>query len=328
MKPAVAAQALHEELDTTHAAMVAHELRPSYNGITPEGTLLRVIPEQIPRVQKGPGFYQSENVQRIPTRSSATTYQGQMTPIPELAAVQLRHSMYPHRNTRVMALRPTTLGLFSVSALTSGSVLLRNATRKRKPRVSEPISEDREICSVVSINIPFCVSEREAMMGKLQQLEANANLLNPDGMACAAREAAKILLGEEGLLEDSRKFAPKVDVFLAENMKCAEKRFAGHVEIESHRGDRIQNCSQDAPMSARKYGVATIVVATTEGVDLACYNEEATIICRLRGALDRISRLRGGQVAGLELQWIPGGCGERSLTRAQLCEAFPGLKVV
>ncbi|CAN8062974.1 unnamed protein product [Agarophyton chilense] len=327
MKPPTPVQAMDHEGGTIHSVLLVQDRRTGRSEASVERTL-RVIPQSMPKVQTRHAFYPSDSVQSHQSRSNVANFQGQMNTIQEWAAVRVRPSIYPQRTTRALTMRPAALGLVSVSALTSGSVFLRNATRKRKPRVSEPIREDQEICSVVSIHIPFCVSERENMMGKLQELENNVNLMTPDGMACAARKAAKILLGEGRLLEDSRKFAPKVDVYLAEDMKCAEKRFAGHVEIEAHRIDRIRKCNQRVPPNSRKYGVATIVVATTEGVDLACYDEKATIICRLRGALDRISRLRAGQVAGLELQWFPEDCRERSLTRAQLCEAFPGLKVV
>ncbi|PXF48693.1 hypothetical protein BWQ96_01545 [Gracilariopsis chorda] len=325
VRPPMPVRAMQYETDTTAPLYISPGLHIEGTDTTHEGTLLRVLPEP----QQERHSLSAPQSPNLSSPSSATNYQGQVNTIPDWAAVGVRRTIYPHRNPRLSSIRPATIGLVSVSAVTSGSVLFRSVTRKRIRNVHKSTLEDQDVCSVVSIHIPFCVPERATMMKKLEELAAIAIILTPEGMAEATRSAANLLLDEARLLEDSRKFAPKVDVFLAENMACAEKRFAGHVEIEAHRIDRVKNCAQkNSTKSSGEYGVVTLVVATTAGVDLACYNEDATIICRLRGALDRISRLQSGQVAGLELQWVPESEEKRSLNRAQLCEVFPGLKVV
>lgn len=325
VRPPMPVRAIQQEADSIAPLYISPGFRMEDRNNAQEGTLLRVIPAPKQERRSLP-IHESPNWS---SPSSATNYQGQVNTLPEWAAVGVRRAIYSPRNPRLSPIRQATIGLVSVSAVTSGSVLFRRASRKRIRYVPNSRLEDQNVCSVVSIHIPFCVPERTAMMKKLDELTMSANILTPKGMAEATRSAANLLLDEARLLEDSRKFAPKVDVFLAENMACAEKRFAGHVEIEAHRVDRVKNCSQKRPgKSSGAYGVVTLVVATTEGVDLACYDEDATTICRLRGALDRISRLQSGQVAGLELQWIPETEGSGSMTRAQLCEVFPGLKVI
>lgn len=195
---------------------------------------------------------------------------------------------------------------------------------------NETVEKPTGLCSVVYVQIPFCVPEREQLLDRLTRLAGTARLMSAEGMAAAARDAAALLL-EGGLLEDSRKFAPYMDVCLADDLMAAERRFSGHVEIESQRIDRLSGKHVEYDVSSHaklgQYGVVTLVIATTMGVDLDCYDERTTVIKRLRTALDAVCRLGGGDVAGMELRWIPESAEARSLTRAQLADAFPYLRV-
>lgn len=151
-------------------------------------------------------------------------------------------------------------------------------------------------------------------------------------MACATRAAAALLLQESGLLEDSSKFAPDMELFLADHIGEAERRFNAHVEIEAARVERMIARKMEVDVSSRaslgEYGVVTLVVATTGRVDLGCYDQERAVVERLRGALDSLGRVKPGAVAGMELMWVPEGSDVRSLTRAQMTETFPTLRVL
>lgn len=202
---------------------------------------------------------------------------------------------------------------------------------ERGGMLAEGSNEECVYCSVVCLQIPFCVPERAKLLKGLAELADGACLANADGMAKAARHAARLLLEESGLLEDSSKFAPYMDVFVAENLHEAERRFSAHVEIETQRIQKLAGKKQvhDVSSTARlgEYGVVTLAIATTEGVDLECYNCDATVIRRLRKALDSVGSLREGEVAGMELMWVPETAETRSLTRAQLATAFPALRI-
>lgn len=170
------------------------------------------------------------------------------------------------------------------------------------------------------------------MLNGLTELADNSCLVNSQGMASAARAAAALLLRESGLLEDSRKFAPDMEVFLAEHIGEAERRFNAHVEIEAARVEKMIARKMEVDVSSRaslgEYGVVTLVVATTGGVDLACYDEDRAVVERMRWALNSLGRVRPGTVAGMELMWVPEGADVRSLTRAQMAETFPTLRVL
>lgn len=198
-------------------------------------------------------------------------------------------------------------------------------------RADGTVEKPTGLCSVVCVQIPFCVPDRERLLAGLTRLADTARLMSAEGMAAAARDAAALLLEEGGLLEDSRKFAPYMDVCLADDLMAAERRFSGHVEIESQRIERLSGKIVEYDVSPQaklgQYGVVTLVIATAVGVDLKCYDERTTVIKRLRTALDAVCRLEGGDVAGMELRWIPENSEARSLTRAQLADAFPCLRV-
>lgn len=294
----------------------------------PQGTLLRLHPaggyEQ--RSQTAHDSFQSTHTA---PPSNTASYPARTTKLPEwVSSGILQKTITPSRAARIVRVRPATLGLVGVGALTSGSVFLRSVKRKssRMDRDDEEV-ERQDVCSVVCVHIPFCVPDRAVLLERLERLASSARIDNADGMAQACREAVAILQTEEGLLEDSRRFAPSIETFLADNIECAEKRFSGHVEIEARSAERIRDLEKDSTDEGQgDYGVITMVVATTEGVDLACYDEEKTMICRLRSALECISRLRGGQIAGLELVWYPSSSKDSPLTRSRLAEIFPCLK--
>lgn len=230
-------------------------------------------------------------------------------------------------------MRPATLGLVGFGAFTSGSVFLRSIAQKKNiPSTLETVDKPSEMCSIVCMHIPFCVPERKQMLDALTELADSACLVTPNGMAAAARDAAAVLLKENRLLEDSTKFAPSMDICTADDLVLGARRFSGHVEIEKHRIDRIsgRHLGYDVSPKAKlgQYGVVTLVIATAVGVNLGCYDDSKALVCRLRSTLDAVCRLRTGEVAGLELRWIPETSDSRSLTRAQLADSFPCLRVV
>lgn len=292
----------------------------------PEGALLRVLP--VPHVDNSP--LPTEEVvphKQRPTSKSAS-YPRRSASMSEWASPTLQRTLSSSRATRISRLRPTTLGLVGVSAFTSGSVFLRSM-RKAQYKEGDDLDNARDVCSVVSLQIPFCVSEREQLLKGLEKLATTAKIDNPEGMADASREAAAMILKEEGLLEDSQNFAPNIVVSLAENLDSAEKRFSGHVSIEAARMERFRSVVQETKEDSRSvYGVVTVVVATTEGVDLACYDKSNTGVCNMRCALERIEQLSAGQAAGLELIWIPETPGSSGLDRDQFSQLFPSLKVM
>lgn len=229
-------------------------------------------------------------------------------------------------------MRPATLGLVGFGAFTSGSVFLRSVSQKNSATgATSTLEKPTEMCSVVCVHIPFCVPDRERLLEGLARLEETACLVTAEGMAAAARDAAALLLEEGGLLEDSSKFAPNMVVCLPDDIMAAERRFSGHVEIETHRIERLSGKTVGYDVSPKaklgQYGVVTLVIATAMGVDLDCYDERTTVIKRLRAALDAVCRLESGDVTGMELRWIPENTESRSLTRAQLADAFPWLRV-
>lgn len=311
----------------------ANPITVSHTTSPPTGTLLRVGPTPTHDVH-------SESSDPLPANHShnPASYPGSTTSLSELAtATRFRP---PATSDRLMRLRTrvrpaATLGLVGVGAVTSGSMFWRRAFGKREEEraglLVEGSNEESVYCSVVCLQIPFCVPERAKLLKELTKLADAACLVNPDGMAKAASYAAHLLLEESGLLEDSSKFAPYMDVFVAENLREAERRFSAHVEIEAQRIQKLAGKKQvcDVSPTARlgEYGVVTLVIATTEGVDLECYNCGATVIQRLRRALDSVGNVREGEIAGMELMWVPETGDSRSLTRAQLATAFPALRI-
>lgn len=269
--------------------------------------------------------------------SAATPLQATMrAPTYQPHSLSVREWASPRRSFRApryVRIPPTIVGLVSVGAVTSGSVLLRRARRHTRPSASDtgagmdgtsPLPGN--VCTVVSVQIPFCVSDRAVLLERLDRLTVTESCRDGAGMARACRAAAAILLSEGGVMEDSRRFAPHVDLFLAESIEEAEKRFGAHVTIEGGRLDRLRSRSSVNGQEA-DYGVVTMVVATTEGVDLRCYSDDMTNLGRLTSALDAISRLREGEAAGLELLFVPQELGGSALTRAQMVDAFPSLLI-
>lgn len=222
-----------------------------------------------------------------------------------------------------MRVRPALV--VGVGALTGGSVVLRKRASKAKQDMTE------RGCAVVCLHIPFCVRERSDMVKELERLGDETCLMNPEGMASAARRAASILLQEDGLLEDSSKFSPYLETFVAENIDEAEKRFNAHVEMESHRlkameeRKRVGDVKKDNKLG--DYGVVTMVVATAEGVELGCYNCSEAMVQRLRRAVGTIAEVSEGEVVGLELRWVPEE-GGRTLTRRALAQNYPALRLL
>lgn len=235
-------------------------------------------------------------------------------------------------STAVRVPSSTTVGLVGVGALTSGSVLLQRARRHESGRSSSGSSDHRSrlhnVCTVVCMQIPFCARERALLIKGMNDLILSQSCSDAAAIARACCAAAKLLQGQAGVMEDSRCFAPHFDMFLAESIEEAERRFSAHVTIESARIDRVSQGDVGAVATDDgDYGVVTMVVATTGGVDLHCYDDGMTNLQRLRSALDAIGRLREGEVAGLELLWIPDKVGARSMSRAQMLDSFPGLRI-
>lgn len=231
---------------------------------------------------------------------------------------------------RMLRARPAALGLMSVGALTSGSVLMRSLRSRDTDDISLA-SELHNACTVVCMQIPVCVSDRSNLLDALRQLVFTQQCSDAGAMAKACRAAADALRGQEGLLEDSRRFAPHVDIFVAESIAEAERRFCGHVRIEAGRLERLRDDDVgDVTTKNRSgsgdYGIVTMVVATTEGVDLKCYGQDMTNLQRLRAALDAIACIREGEAAGLELLWVPDE-EDRPLNRSQVAKAFPCLNI-
>lgn len=229
-------------------------------------------------------------------------------------------------------LRPATVGLVGVGAVTSGSMLLRRAQLQMRSRHQYTYDQDEEIlsrlhnvCTVVCMQIPFCANDRSSLLRGLERLILTASCSDSGGMADACRSAASLLQVEAGMLEDSRRFAPHIDLFLAESFEEAERRFLAHVTIEGCRLDRLDTSAISEDDG--DYGVVTMVVATTEGVDLRCCDDGLTNMQRLRSAIDAISRLKEGEAAGLELLWFPEKVGDRSLSRAQMADLYPNLQI-
>lgn len=260
--------------------------------------------------------------------------------LPEWAGTRVHRAM--HSSERMLRLpirvRPTTVGLVGVGAFTSGSALLRSGVLKTsagpgkvKSTVGAECAGSKGFCTVVCVHIPFCVPDRVRLLQDLSSLEKTVDLSTEDGIAKATCETAALLLEEDGLLEDSRTFAPTLDVFLADSMAVAERRFSGHVVIEESRLEKCNQSSEgsDIPIQAQtgEYGIVTLVVATTDGVNLHCFEEGTTVMKRLRATLECLSLMKCGDVAGLELVWIPDCLNSRSLSKAQLAAAFPNMEV-
>lgn len=235
-------------------------------------------------------------------------------------------------STAARAPSSTTVGLVGVGAMTSGSVLIQRMRRQGRTWLPSN-SDDRHNqlhneCTVVCMQIPFCVHERGTLLTGLNDLIQSQSCRDAAGIAHACRAAARLLQAQTGVMEDSRRFAPHVDMFLAESIKEAERRFSAHVTIEASRIDRVSKGADDGVTSNDgDYGVVTMVVATTEGVDLHCFDEGMTNCQRLRSALDAVGHLQEGQVSGLELVWVPEDHNKRSLSRSQMLDAYPSLSI-
>lgn len=242
-------------------------------------------------------------------------------------AATRRRLVLPALRAPTLRVRPTTFGLVGVGAVTSGSVLVRRRQRRARPSptAASPIAL-RDVCTVVCMQIPFCVSDRALLLERLDRLGGSESCGDAGGMARACRAVAAVMLSEGGLLEDSRRFAPHVEVFLAESLDEAERRFAAHVSIESARLERL-NVVAGSPTQEGDYGVVTMVVATSEHVDLRCHEEKMTKLQILTTALDSVSSLREGEATGLELLCVPQNIGGRGLTRGQMADVFPTLKI-
>ena len=292
----------------------------------PRGSLLKVQPER-PTIP-----YQNESIEggkksSNQSRPGSSTLSQSAASFSEWASSGVSRGLRARRPSRFPTWRPTALGLVGVGAVTSGSVMLRSLSKKSNQAESEDDENTTDLWSVICLHIPFCVSERALMLERMERLSLTADVANPGGMAKTTREAAAVLLGEKGLLEDSRSFAPFCDVVVTESLAQAKKRFAAHVNIESIRMGRAEiDVCEDAD-SDGDYGVLTMIVATTEGVNLHCYDDKCTVMKRLRCALDGISMLQGGQVCGLELIWIPQSMTGTPLTRKQLNCEYPFLQI-
>lgn len=231
--------------------------------------------------------------------------------------------------------RPTFMGLFGGLALTSTSLIIRQRQRRNSPYNSSIINEQiiHDACTVLCMHIPFCVSERFTLLQNLDNLINTAGACtDAKSLSKACRNVAHVVekAAFSGVLEDSTKFAPHVDVFIAQSFKEAERRFSAHVIIEGERMNRLKN---SPPLTGGgDYGVITMVIATMEGVDLKCYDEDGgcTNLQKLRSALKAIRRLEEGEVAGLELLWVPqkndsgAVCG---LNTIQMQDAYPNLRI-
>lgn len=303
-------------------SLVQHDNCPSDTANT-QGTLIRVQPRAAQDTLTDSGeILQNQSS----PQSNTSTLPQSAAGIQGWVSSRFQRTLRASKPVRARV-RPATLGLVGVGAFTSGSALLRSITRNNARKRDEPFLSATGVCSVVSMQIPFCVSDRIQMLQTFDGLVKEACIDDAEGMANASRIAATVLLEEEGLLEDSTKFAPYIDVFLAENLASAERRFACQVGTEESRLQKIEGYKNEESQMQRLYGVTTMIVATTEGVDLECYDEHSTLVSRLRHALDSISKLRAGEVAGLELVWVPEDAKYIPLTRAQISDAYPWLKI-
>lgn len=337
----------HTVASVDHGTLSARPAQESPEYRT-EGTLLQIEPANLDdsaRLDKRAGPVEGPLPQStLPSRTGPARYRqhrGSTSSLPKGGSSRLRRAILA--SDRFLRLRtrvsPSTLGIVGFGAFTSGSVFLRSVTRKVSALASDSatgadLGEGKSVgyCSVVCMHIPFCVPERKALLDGLTRIANTASLVTAEGMCAAARDTASLLLQENGLLEDSRKFAPDVDVFLADSIVSAERRFSGHVATEDSRIERIstKTARNDANAGAKmgQYGAITLVIATTDGVDLECYDEKTTKVKRLRAALASVERLHSGDIAGLELRWVPEAADSRFLTGAQLSDAFPSLHVV
>lgn len=246
----------------------------------------------------------------------------------------------PHAHSHV---RPATVGLVGFGAFSSGSALLRTVVAKARRKVGSHSGVDGrngagenfvdgESCTVAFMQIPFCVPVRGQMLQSLRKLASLSDLSSAGGLASAARKTASILLAEPGLLKDSECFAPHIDVYIAESLEDAKRRFSGHVSTEeSHRSRAIsmQNGTKHQaspdPDNAGSYGIVTMVVATMPGVDLRCYGVQEPNVQSLRSALSSVAVLDEKDVAGLELVWLPDEEISEPISRMQLADVFPSL---
>lgn len=292
----------------------------------PRGSLLKVQPAR-PTIPYQNESTEGGNQPTNPSRPGSSTLSQSAASFSEWASSGVSRGLRARRPSRFPTWRPTTLGLVGVGAVTSGSVMLRTLSKKSDQDVIDDDENTTDLWSVINLHIPFCVSERALMLERMERLALTADVSSPGGMAKATREAAAVLLGEKGLLEDSRSFAPFCDVVVTESLAQAKKRFAAHVEIEGTRMGRAETDVCEQSGSDGDYGVLTMVVATTEGVNLHCYDDKCTVMKRLRCALDGIAMLQGGQVCGLELIWIPRSMTGTPLTRKQLNCEYPFLQI-
>lgn len=337
--------------------IIKHDVLPADTadpGVASDGAAAQSIVESGSRSQRDVSVLQSSSPSMHPSSESTSTpspqpsslswqppnslnssYQAKAALLSDWAAQKASRrpsTPNPFLRAPMSRVRPTTVGLVGVGAVTSGSMLLRHAQLQMRTRrfhaqdvENELLSRLHNVCTVVCMQIPFCVSERSKLLQRLERLLFTASCSDAASMACACRSAAALLLGEDGVLEDSRRFAPHVDLFLAESFAEAERRFCAHVTIEGSRLERLN--ASTISESDGDYGVVTMIVATTEGINLCCYSDGITNLQRLCCALDSISRLKEGEVAGLELLWVPETVGTRRLSRAQMADVYPSLRI-
>lgn len=250
-------------------------------------------------------------------------------------------------------MRPSTVELVGVGAVTSGSaVFLRQKQYWGRGRYQDDVDEDLEsvlhnVCTVVCMQIPFCVSERASLLRNLENLVQTSSCRDAASLAAACRNAACIIEEEAGVgvFEDSRRFAPHVDVFLAQSFREAERRFSSHVKTEGAHIDKLMQYYQNKKKKLASgqvneqdfeqgdYGVVTLVVATREGVDLRCYDDslEDTVSCtnlrKLRRALHAVAQLKDGEAAGLEVLWVPVDETDGGMGLKQMAESYPALRL-
>lgn len=293
--------------------------------------------EKRERVPQSPSPYQtnasvmSEFSQTIRSSSAATSATASSTP------------------SLIMS-RPGAVGLVGGIAITSTTSYLirrRRLSQSSSSILSVPTAEQlvSDACTVVCMRIPFCVSERQDLLKNLNGLvESSGSVATPAALAQACRKAANLVENEAvtGVLEDSTKFGPHVDVFIAQTFKEAERRFCAHVNIEGDRVEKLtgENAVRDQSngngvssnnneSKSNDYGVIVMVVATTEGVNLKCYDDDADVsnLTKLRCALEALRRVKEGEITGLELVWAPEQPSLGGLSRSQMIDAYPGLRI-
>lgn len=137
---------------------------------------------------------------RTPSRSHGASSRA-ANALPDWPTPRVQRPIYSlSRLFRLRArVRLATRGLVGFGAFMSGSVFMQSLLEKNDVEGADgTMGKPTRLCSVVCVQIPFCVPDRERLLAGLTRLADSAHLMSAEGMAVAARDTAAFFLEEGG----------------------------------------------------------------------------------------------------------------------------------